>query len=75
MRKLNYLARTIDDDIIKDGLCAVSVLSDDPESRNKYFVVGGVATQSYLPSSCRRPTSDIDLAVLRPLNYAEFKFF
>ena len=75
MGKLNYLARTIDDDIIKDGLCAVSVLSDDPESRNKYFVVGGVATQSYLPSSCRRPTSDIDLAVLRPLNYAEFKFF
>lgn len=75
MEKLKFEARTLDEDIVKDGLCAVSALEDSPVSRQMAFVVGGVATQSYLPSLYRRPTSDIDLAVMKPLSYAEFKCF
>ena len=73
MEKLNSFAKTIDDKIVKDGLCAVATLDDSPDTKGLYFLVGGVATQSYIPSSCRRSTSDIDLAILRPLNYEEFK--
>ena len=75
MEKLRFEARTLDDNIVKDGLCAVGALEDDSSSRGLSFVVGGVATQSYLPTTCRRPTSDIDLAILRPLNYTDFKKF
>ena len=75
MRKLRYNPRTIDDETVRDGLCAISALDDLPASRDQCFVVGGIATQSYLPTSCRRPTSDIDLAVLRPLTHDEFRGF
>ncbi len=73
MGKLIYLPHTLDDEVVKDGLCAVSTLDHDPNAKDIYFVVGGVATQSYLPTLCRRSTSDIDLALLRPLNYSDFK--
>jgi|SRR3989344_6462028 len=75
MKRKNYTPKILDDEMIKDGLCAVSTLSDGEFSRENYFVVGGVAVQSYLPSSCRRPTSDIDLAVLKPLCKEDFKKF
>lgn len=75
MAKLDYLARTLDDVIIKDGLSAVSTLSKQPKSKDHYMVVGGIAVQSYLPSSCRRNTSDIDICLDVPLSYSEFKEF
>ena len=61
--------KTIDSPIVKDGLEAVSILNNI----ESYFIVGGVATQSYLPSSCRRDTADIDLCLLRPLSFPEFR--
>ena len=73
MGKLTFSPRTLDDEVVKDGLSAVSTLDHDSRMKDIYFVVGGVATQSYLPTSCRRSTSDIDLALLRPLNYSDFK--
>lgn len=75
MDKLSFKARTLDANIVRDGLCAVSTLENSADSRQMTFLVGGIATQSYIPSSCRRPTADIDLAVLRPLTYQEFKDF
>ena len=67
IRKLDFAPRTLDDHMVRDGLEAVSFL-DEP-----CYLVGGIATQSYLPTSCRRPTSDIDFSVVRPLNYEDFK--
>ena len=75
MEKLKFLARTIDDAIVKDGLCAVSALEGRDPTKEQYMVVGGMAVQSYLPSMCRRSTSDIDLCIRRPLNYEDFKTF
>lgn len=76
MTKLDYLHRTLDDEIVQDGLCAVNALEDRSISRGSSFLVGGIATQSYLPSTCRRPTADIDIAVLRALSSREdFKEF
>jgi hypothetical protein len=75
MDKLNYVPRTLDNVLIKDALCAVSTLEDSPQSKGLYFVVGGIAAQSYLPSACRRATSDVDLAILKPLNHEDFKSF
>jgi len=76
MKKLvKYISRTIDDELVKDGLCAVSRLDDYNRSKKIYMVVGGISTQSYLPTMCRRPTADIDLAVGKPLNYNGFKEF
>lgn len=75
MKKLSFTPRTLDELIVKDGLVAVSTLNNYSESKDLWFIVGGMATQSYLPSSCRRPSSDIDLAVLKPLNYSDFKDF
>lgn len=75
MKKLQNSERTIDDPIIKEGLCAVGTLEDSPDTKGLYFLVGGIGVQSYLPTSCRRPTSDLDIAVLRPLNYEDFKTF
>jgi len=68
-RKLNFRARTLDDSFLKDGLVASSLLN----GKEPVYLVGGVATQTYLPSSCRRPTSDVDFSVVRPLCYADFK--
>lgn len=67
IRKLNFLPRTLDESIVIDGLEAVSFLKEP------YYLVGGIATQSYLPTTCRRPTSDVDFSVVRPLNYEDFK--
>ena len=75
MGKLDFRARTLDDEFVKEGLCAVSALEDNVISKGLSFVVGGVATQSYLPTIYRRPTSDIDMAVLMALNYEDFKEF
>src|SRR3989338_6018327 len=65
--KAEYTIRTLDDKIMKDGLEAVSTLDTFGQTRGSYLVVGGVAAQSYLPTSCRRATSDIDLVVAKPL--------
>tara|TARA_Y100000310_G_scaffold265937_1_gene277204 strand:- start:483 stop:1298 length:816 start_codon:yes stop_codon:yes gene_type:complete len=67
VRKYTFNARTLDDDVIRDGLEAVSHLKEP------HYLVGGIATQSYLPTTCRRPTSDVDFSVVRPLNYSDFK--
>ncbi len=70
IRKLSFLPRTLDESIIKDGLVAASLLND----LEPYYLVGGIATQTYLPTSCRRPTSDIDFSLVRPLtHYEDFK--
>lgn len=73
--KYEFKRRTLDDPVIRDSLMAINSLEDSPMSKGLSYAVGGVATQGYLPSSCRRPTSDIDLAVVRPLSYSEFKQF
>jgi len=69
VRKFNFRARTLDDSVVRDGLESISVLN----GKEPYFLVGGVATQSYLPTRCRRPTSDIDFALVRPLSKPDFK--
>lgn len=69
IHKFRFNPRTLDDKIVKDGLESASLLSKEP-----YYLVGGIATQSYLPTSCRRPTSDIDFSIARALTkYADFK--
>lgn len=75
MEKLKYNVRTLDDQIIKDGLISIRTLDGFPFSKNLYSIVGGIATQSYIHSLFRRPTSDIDLLIGRPLNYEDFKQF
>lgn len=75
MNKSKYRAKTLDDPNVLEGLCAVSQLEKHSFSSGNFFVVGGVATQSYLPSSCRRETADIDLAIMIPLTYRDFKTF
>lgn len=75
MNKQDYVPRTLDSRIVKDGLRAVSLLNRLSQNGGVYIVVGGMAVQGYLPSSYRRPTSDIDISVLRPLNYEDFKLF
>lgn len=69
VHKLKAKPLTIDDEFTKDGLEAIATLT----GREPYYVVGGMATQSYLPSLRRRPTSDIDLSIVRSLNYKDFK--
>lgn len=73
MKKLNFEAKTLEDRLIIDGLCAISALEERPFSKDTCFLVGGFATQSYLPSQYRRGTSDIDLAIIKPLLHSEFK--
>jgi hypothetical protein len=69
VRKFSFNARTLDDPAVRDGLEAVSTLNEiEP-----YFLVGGIASQSYLPTKCRRPTSDIDFALVRPLSKPDFR--
>jgi len=69
VKKFGFNARTLDDDSVKDVLEAVGVLN----GIEPYFLVGGIATQSYLPSACRRATSDVDFAVVKPLSKPDFK--
>lgn len=69
VRKFRFDPRTLDSEIIKDGLEAVETL----EGREPYFLVGGIATQSYLPTRCRRPTADVDFAMVRPLSKPDFR--
>jgi hypothetical protein len=69
IEKLKVKPLTLDDNFTRDGLEAISTLT----GKEPYYIVGGVATQSYLPTTCRRPTSDIDLLMVRPLNYEGFK--
>lgn len=74
-QKTDILPKTIDSDIVVTSLRALHSLEDYPISQGLYLIVGGTAVQSYLPSANRRPTSDIDLSVVRPLNYENFKKF
>lgn len=74
-RKTDILPKTIDSEIVIAGLRALSSLEDYAVSRSSYLIVGGTAVQSYIPIVNRRPTSDIDLSVVRPLNYEDFKTF
>lgn len=67
--KFQFRPLTLDDKLTRDGLEAVGTLT----GVEPYCVVGGIAVQSYLPTSCRRPTSDIDLSVVRAMNYADFR--
>ncbi|MBU1136650.1 MAG: hypothetical protein ABIG37_00135 [Nanoarchaeota archaeon] len=69
--KFQFRPLTLDDKLAKDGIEAVGTLV----GKEPCYIVGGMAGQSYLPTSCRRPTSDIDLSVVQPLNYASFKKF
>jgi len=69
VKKFRFNARTLDDNVVKDGLESVNVLN----GREPYFLVGGVATQGYLPTRCRRPTSDMDFALVRPLSKPDFR--
>ena len=75
MNKWRFNPRKLEDKLAIDGLCAVSVLDRKPISKGLYYLVGGFAAQSYLPSKYCRETADIDLAVVRPLNHEEFKEF
>ncbi len=75
MKKLSYLAKTIDDEIVKEGLCAVSALESVLQTKNLISVVGGMAVQSYLHKDYRRPTSDIDVLVGKSLNDKDFRDF
>ena len=68
-RKYLISPKTIDSEIVKDALVSVSLLN----KIENYYVVGGVTTQSYLPSLCRRETSDLDLCFVRPLAYSDFR--
>ncbi len=69
VKKFGFDARTLDETVVKDGLEAVSMLNE----KEPYFLVGGIATQSYLPTICRRPTSDVDFALVRPLSKPDFR--
>ncbi len=73
--KADIMPRTLDSPIIQAGVRSLEGLKDVPEVAGLCLVVGGTAVQSYLPEFQRRPTSDIDLSVVRPLNYSEFKKF
>jgi len=75
LKKLQCLAKTLDDEIVRDCLCATGTLDDLYQNKNMISVVGGMGVQSYVHKDYRRPTSDIDLLVGRSLNYAEFKEF
>lgn len=69
IKKLKVNPNTLSSGILGKALEAVSLLNN----REPYYLVGGIATQSYLPPFCRRPTSDIDISIVKPLNYVEFK--
>jgi len=60
--------RTIDDPLVKDCLEALCVIEP-----MHYVLVGGMATQSYLPSSYRRATSDVDLSIIEALDDTKAK--
>lgn len=75
MKKLKFDPRTLEDFVVKDALRAIGTLENGTGSKGKSFIVGGMATQSYLPTNIRRPSCDIDLAVLLPLSLTEFREF
>lgn len=75
MRKLKFTAKTLENKLVIDALCAVSNLDKSPISKDSYFVVGGIATQSYLPAAYRRGTADIDLSITKPLSRREAEEF
>ncbi len=75
IEKLSYSFRTLTDPMIQLGLEGLSTLDHFNLSKGLYMVVGGFASQSYLPEEQRRPTADIDVLVGRPLNHENFKEF
>lgn len=74
--KKEIIPRTLESSIMKSGVSAISQLENFEHSKDIYFIVGGVAVQSYLPRDHYRPTADIDVCLARPLNNrTEFKEF
>ncbi|MEK6819369.1 MAG: hypothetical protein AABY10_05555, partial [Nanoarchaeota archaeon] len=69
VKKLAFNPKILDEEIVKDSLESVSQL----EEKEPIYLLGGIAVQSYLPTSCRRPTSDIDYTLVRPLSYPDFR--
>ncbi len=69
MKKLTFNPRTLGEEIVKDSLEAVSQL----EKKEPLYLVGGMGVQSYFPTLLRRPTSDLDYSIVRPLGYPGFK--
>ena len=57
--KYDVTPKTLASPIIKAGLSAVSQLEEFSHSKDNYFIVGGVAVQSYLPKEYRRHTQGI----------------
>ena len=68
--KDEILPTTLESKITQEGISALSQLNNSP-LKDDYFVVGGVAVQSYLPTEYRRPTSDIDVCLVRPIHGRE----
>lgn len=75
MAKLEFLARGINDKIVKDSLCAAAEIDNFPKGKDLYFLVGGIATQTYVPDDLRRDTCDVDFATLKPFSHTEFRDF
>ena len=69
IKKLTFNPRTLDEEIVKDSLEAVSQL----EKNESLYLVGGMGIQSYFPTLLRRPTSDLDYSLVRPLGYPDFR--
>lgn len=69
VRKLKINPNDLSSILMGEGLKAISLLTD----KEPYYLVGGVATQTYVPAFCRRPTSDIDISFVKPLNYDNFR--
>lgn len=69
VRKLKVNTNELSSILVGEGLKSISLLTD----KEPYYLVGGVATQSYVPAFCRRPTSDIDISLVKPLNYDDFR--
>jgi hypothetical protein len=76
MAKYELMGRTLDDEVVRDSLVAISQLDLHGEkTKDLSYVVGGMATQGYIPAEHRRKTCDLDLSLLIPLNYEGFKDF
>ena len=73
IKKEDISPLTVSSEIVKRGIKAVEHIDLSPELRSHYFIVGGTAVQSYLPSQFHRPTADIDVWLLYPIsNKTEF---
>ena len=69
VRKFKSGIYTLDSRLVGESLKGISLLNN----KEPYCIVGGIATQSYLPAFCRRPTFDIDVLIIKPMNYDDFR--